>query len=851
MRTAPRRSVLLLLSFLVPAAVMTAVFAVCGLAPFGARTLGVMDMTHQYISFLYSLRYILFGNAGLLYLPSMCLGGNMIGVFAYYLASPMHLLTLLFPREAMLQAASVMFFLRVGLCGLTMCVYTGSRHGWSFRCLLASMAYAFMAYMLAYSFNYLWQDDVVLLPILALGIARLTEDGRPWLYVVTLAAGLFFNFYIGYMFCIFSVLFFLYEFLSVPRSARENAGKTLLRFVLSSLAAGGLAAVLLLPTIFSLRTGKASFDPSILTLALKFTPAQFMSKLYPGAFIYNEINLKGLPQVFCGTVTVCLVILYFANRSIPGRRRIFTGGLMLVMVLSFAVTALDLVWHGFNVPTWYNYRYSFLLTFLMAAAADRELANAEGTRPWHLILPVVLIAAASVVTFAGRTYDYVTWRAAIAAVAIAAVLGLAMLSALRPSAGKRLTAVLAAAILLVHTGELAVNAKISLDSLTAQSTDAQGYVDYVSAKARVFDLIDNGTAFVRTESPVSYSMNRCEPMLFGYDGVTYFGSTVSMDSLDFMDRLGFDRDEDWALYGPGVTSAADTLLGIRWLVTQAPAKGYVQAGEAEGFLLEENTNALPIGWTADAAAAQPIPGADSFTYMNNLYAAAAPEVGGQVFIPASVSEPETENFTREGDRFTRVEFSPASITYTVTAAADGPLYAEVDIPDNPGVMFYADGVMLAWYATAQLNGTVYMGDYHAGDTVTVKLQASSDITVNSAAFVTEDAAAIARYAAALAEGGCELTRISSSHFIGSFTTGEGDSLLVLTLPYDPSWHVTLDGQKIAPVMVQDCLMALEVGPGAHTVEMRYIPTGLIPGGIISLLALAACLTVYLRSRKKR
>ena len=853
MKSFSRKSVLLPVSFLLPAAVMAAVFAVCGFAPFGTRTMGVMDMSHQYISFLYSLRDILSGRASLLYLPSMCLGGNMLGVFAYYLVSPLNLLICLFPRAGLFQAVGVVYLLRVGLCGLTMCIYTGRRRGWSPRCLVASLSYAFMAYMIAYSFNYLWHDCVILLPLVALGIARLREESRPWLYIIALAAALALNFYIGYILCLFSVLFFLFEFFSVPKALSQDGRRTLLRFVLSSLAAGALAAVLLLPAFLSLRNGKASFDLSALTLTPRFTLPELLSKLYPAAFRYEEIMPEGLPHIFCGTVTAVLTILYFANRGVPARRRLLTGGLMLLLVVSFWISALDLIWHGLNVPSWYNYRYSFLLSFLMAASADRELAEfSEGTRPLHLLLPLAVIAAASVLTFAGRAYEYVTWHSALAAFLIAAAVCAALLLRLRSGAAGRAAVLLCAVVMLVHAGELAVSAGVSLRRLTSQATDAQNFAEYADAKAEAFALLPKGSEFVRTESPVSFSQNRCEPLLFGYDGISHYGSTLSQDSLDFLDRLGFDRYEDiWAQYGPGVTGAADTLLGVRYLVTDTLTKDYAVIAEAGGWTLAENRLALPAGWTADDALRGPVEGGDSFAYLNALYAAAAPEVGRSIFVAADAADPELENYTADGSRYTRVETDFAYLTYAVTVRTDGPLYAEFDIPDYPGVMLFADGVMRAWYATAQTNGTVYLGDYAAGDTVTVQLQASADITVEHAAFATEDADALTRCAEALAAGACPLTKISPSHYIGSFTTGEGDGLLVLTLPYDGSWHITLDGQRVSASRVLDCLTALDAAPGTHTVELRYIPAGLIPGAVISLLALAVCLAVYFRGRKRR
>ncbi len=854
MKHTPSRRAVLAASFFLPALLMALVFALCGMTPFGTRTMGVMDMAHQYLPFLCSLRDILAGRADLLYLPSMCLGGNMLGVAAYYLTSPLNLLCCLFPRESLYTAVSLTYFIRVGLCGLTMCVYAGCRRGYGWRCLVPAAAYAFMAYMVGYCFNYLWQDCVILLPLTALGIARLCRERRPWLYIIALAAALLLNFYIGYILCLFSVLFFLYELFSVPRAERDRTLRTVLRFALSSLAAGALAAVLLLPTAFSLSGGKAEFSLSALTLTPQFDLRSLLSKFYVGAFRYEEIMPDGLPQVFAGTVTMALALLYFFNDRIPLRRRLLTGALMLVLLVSFWLAGLDLIWHALNKPNWYNHRYSFLLGFLLAAAADSELAEwRESAGGWRLLLPVGIAAAVSALVFVGRTYEYVTWTAALAAVLITAAVCLGLLLAKQPGAGKRLVCVLAAALLVVHLGDLAVNAKLSLTALTIPASDETAYAAYVTEKAAAFDAIDAGGELVRTESPDAFSQDRCEPMLFGYDGISHYGSTLSQESLDFLQRLGVDRYTDiWAAYGPGVTAAADTLLGIRYVVSGTLDKPYDVYAEAGSWTVFENKNALPVGWTADGAAAQPIPAGDCFSYMNALYAAAAPEVGGDVFRPAEIADVTAEGLVPDGGTGWRLDgdASQGSVTYTLQMAADGPLYMEMRLPDYPSTIVTTNGESRAYYATAQTNGSLYLGRFAAGETVTVELQAFSDLAAEYTAFATEDEAALARYAAALRTGGCALQKLSASHFAGTFTAGEGDTLLVLTLPYDEAWRITLDGQTVRPEKVQDCLTALAVTPGTHTLDMRYVPRGLLPGAAVSLCALAACLAVYLAAHKR-
>ena len=68
------------------AAVLAAVYAVAGFAPFGEKTLLTVDMNGQYVAFFSQLRSILLGKDDLLYTFGKALGGDMIGLFAYYIA---------------------------------------------------------------------------------------------------------------------------------------------------------------------------------------------------------------------------------------------------------------------------------------------------------------------------------------------------------------------------------------------------------------------------------------------------------------------------------------------------------------------------------------------------------------------------------------------------------------------------------------------------------------------------------------------------------------------------------------------------------------------------------------------
>ena len=69
------------------------------LYPFGDGTVLVLDLNGQYVSFYEGLHDILRGEADLLYSFSRNLGGEFLGIYDYYVASPFAMLLALFPER--------------------------------------------------------------------------------------------------------------------------------------------------------------------------------------------------------------------------------------------------------------------------------------------------------------------------------------------------------------------------------------------------------------------------------------------------------------------------------------------------------------------------------------------------------------------------------------------------------------------------------------------------------------------------------------------------------------------------------------------------------------------------------
>ena len=133
---------------------------------------------------LAQLREMILSGGNPLYSFKVGLGSSFIPLFAYYLASPFNLLLLLFPENLLTEGIFVITILKNTLCAVffAACVQYIYRKR-TVSLLIVSVMYALMMYALAYSWNIMWLDCVMVLPLVVMGFERLMRSGRYGLYV--------------------------------------------------------------------------------------------------------------------------------------------------------------------------------------------------------------------------------------------------------------------------------------------------------------------------------------------------------------------------------------------------------------------------------------------------------------------------------------------------------------------------------------------------------------------------------------------------------------------------------------------------------------------------------------------
>ena len=107
------------LAFAIPCVGMLFVMLISQYAPFGKYSMLYSDMYHQYYPFFVQFRRALREGQGLIYTWSIGLGMDYLGLIAYYLASPLNLLSVLVPEGWLLGFFSLLVPVKLGLAGLS------------------------------------------------------------------------------------------------------------------------------------------------------------------------------------------------------------------------------------------------------------------------------------------------------------------------------------------------------------------------------------------------------------------------------------------------------------------------------------------------------------------------------------------------------------------------------------------------------------------------------------------------------------------------------------------------------------------------------------------------------------
>ena len=871
-----------------------------GVYPVGTKSILMVDLHHQYAPLLSELRYMLVeGKLDLSYNFHIGMGSSFLPAFAYYLASPFNLLLVLFKESQLTEAILVITLLKFTAAAAAftaMAQYlTGRRNA---AMVAVGVMYTLSGFMLAYSWNIMWLDTLILLPLVVMAAEHLLKTGKITPYALLLGLALFVNYYLGFMLCVFLVFYWLVWALRQKRSFKE----TLLggiRFAAGSLWGAGFAACLLIPVAMALgRTSAAGGELG--DFRTNFEIFDLFGRMFYGAT--PTIRSGNLPNLYCGVAAALLLPVYFGQKQIPLRRRICYGALLAILLLSCTITRWDLVWHGLHAPNDLPYRFSFLTIFVVLLLAAYTLSHIQhvtrrqilvglATSAVYLVLWEKLAAVNTTSNAAKVTPDS---KMLYINLMLLAVYALVLLLAAAKKAPRRAVARL---MLVVVCAEMLFGTSRTLKTMNENEyfTAQAHYIDNTKhlvihdSLRRVEYLAKDEDAFLRMEYLAADSNNgrtTCvDTALHHYSGLTTFASSNPYCTTVLMGELGYAINGVNSYLYHSYVSPIDSLLGVRYVVLSVYIKDHPQlqylesvsaTDEETGDLVEyhiyRNTTALSIGVTAtDALKTFEGTPYDPFGTQQDLFTSLT-GLEDAIYVPMEIYD-DYGGTLYDGSFRTSGTYT----TYSATVETKGQYYAYVDCraADNISVeQFDTEGnVLNNWGVTTYEPYIIDMGTMQPGQTVDVCLSTGGSVTGNIY-LMRLDTEAYQKHLDLLQAGGMTVTAQTGHSLKGKITAAQ-DGTLFFSLPYDEGWQVYVDGKPVKTFSVDHgedkikkedgtyemkpnddgAFLAAEISAGEHDIELVYVTPGgkvgaLISGGSVLLLIVPLLLWIFRRRKAK-
>lgn len=847
--------------------------------PFGDNTVMRMDLYHQYGPLFAELYTRVVNHQSLLYSWTSGGGSSFLGNYLNYLSSPLTALIFLFDKADISFAITFLVFIKCILSASSFSFYLQkSQNKASYISSCFGVFYAFSAYFLAYYWNVMWLDGMILLPLIALGIESIINNGSAKIYVISLSLLFLSNYYMGFMSCIFAVIYFIaYYVISSKFNEKINSNlvfekhysfKALMnnkifnravKFGIWSIAAAGICAITLVPTFIILRTSSATSGSFPTTFESYFNIFDFITSHLAG--LETTIRSSGddvLPNVYSGMLACLLVPLFVINKDIRFKEKATYIILLLFFLFSFDNNCLNYIWHAFHFPNDLPFRFSYMYSFILLTIGFKAITKLKSVGLNDII-------------FVGLGWVFFICTA----------------QKLSTTKMSELTIYISLAFIIIWSGFLYLKRKNTLDKfvlsalavvicfcevviadtkpilITQNNEDyKKNYSTYTEAFGKIHDTDDD---FYREE--LCYLETRMDPSYYGYNGMSVFSSMAYEDFSQLQYSLGmFGNRINSYTYFPQ-TPVYNMMFGVKYLVysdiglePNNRIYEYKFSTQDEIAKVYENKYYLPVAYCTDTDLEKwNTEEGNPFEVQSDYFERATGYK--DVFNEVKYLNTEFDNVfgdyvTNNGTYWFNKDSADSTYGYvdiTITPENDGNVYLYITSPDIKSIEVNSEDI-ISHTQPIEEPYILDLGYYKTGDEIVIQIDCGSSETSETYAdiyaYSLNENVFISGYEK-LKEQSINVTEHDDTSIVGTISVKE-NSYLYSSIPFDKGWSVYIDGEKAETFKIGTSLLGTTIKPGEHTVEYKYSPLGIKIGFAISVLTLLSISAywAYNHQRKK-
>ena len=808
---------------------------------------------------------------------SLGYGADILSTLNYYaIGDPLNLLYGFVSPKNTETMYDFMILLRMYLAGITFIMYARKMKKRSYGTVIGALVYVFSGFCFRLGLRHpFFINPMIYFPLLCLGIEKIYQRERPYVFIFAVCVSAMSNYYFLYMLTIFAVI---YAWIRFYKYTEENKIKTffltILKFGIYYTLGIAMAAVILLPSVIGFlgngRYGKGADWKSLI--------------VYPGKyyllFIENFIGYGNMgSNTNAGYLPIVGIVVLFTLFSQRMKHKKYRAA----FIASIIALILPIFGYAFNGFSYANNRWAFALSFIVALLTAEMYPRlfVMSKRQQIGIGAGIIIYTVFCIIVNASGEEILKNKGIMAACGLIAVFYILLLifQRLGYDTQKRIVRVSMAILLLISVG---VHGYYRFDpkgyAYTQEFMDqGQAYRTLKEDNIRMLSKVNDPSVYrVHAEGYryKNYGLINHLNTISGYYSIT---AKCVTDTIKGYDTLGMQYADKYK--GVDQRLGLLSLAGVKYITVahnsqvakDVSSKGDVPYGVEKlskkgNITLYKNKYALPFAYAYDSYMTE-----QQYEQLNGIGKEQA--MLAQIILNQHPADKEIQHNEQRNDP----DIQTISLPETRISSPKGKKYADITVPvekdketylyfknlvyhgkkngddkfiltgrkGTKGILVTQNDVQQKIHIQSTFN-PYYFGrkDYivkinhqtsKAKEKVRLNFLSPGEYEFDDISLITVPKKDVLARLKERKENSMKQIQYEGNHFRGVYHAKK-DQILCVTIPYSKGWKATVNGNRTKIYKANGMFMGIIMKKGTQSVKLDYETPGLKIGAWISLVA---------------
>ena len=808
---------------------------------------------------------------------SLGYGADILSTLNYYaIGDPLNLLYGFVSPKNTETMYDFMILLRMYLAGITFIMYARKMKKRSYGTVIGALVYVFSGFCFRLGLRHpFFINPIIYFPLLCLGIEKIYQRERPYVFIFAVCVSAMSNYYFLYMLTIFAVI---YAWIRFYKYTEENKMKnfflTILKFGMYYTLGIAMAAVILLPSVIGF-LGNGRYGNGVDWKSLIVYPGKYYLLFIENFIGYGNMG-SNTNAGYLPIVGIVVLFTLFSQRMKHKKYRV-------AFIASIIALILPIFGYAFNGFSYANNRWAFALSFIVALLTAEMYPRlfVMSKRQQIGIGAGIIIYTVFCIIVNASGEEILKNKGIMAACGLIAVFYILLLifQRLGYDTQKRIVRVSMAILLLISVG---VHGYYRFDpkgyAYTQEFMDqGQAYRTLKEDNIRMLSKVNDPSVYrVHAEGYryKNYGLINHLNTISGYYSIT---AKCVTDTIKGYDTLGMQYADKYK--GVDQRLGLLSLAGVKYITVahnsqvakDVSSKGDVPYGVEKqskkgNITLYKNKYALPFAYAYDSYMTE-----QQYEQLNGIGKEQA--MLAQIILNQHPADKEIQHNEQRKDP----DIQTISLPETRISSPKGKKYADITVPvekdketylyfknlvyhgkkngddkfiltgrkGTKGILVTQNDVQQKIHIQSTFN-PYYFGrkDYivkinhqtsKAKEKVRLNFLSPGEYEFDDISLITVPKKDVLARLKERKENSMKQIQYEGNHFRGVYHAKK-DQILCVTIPYSKGWKATVNGNRTKIYKANGMFMGIIMKKGTQSVKLDYETPGLKIGAWISLVA---------------